>query len=135
MNSLSFKIMPLALSCHMFIAIFVYTSTQIYPLSIDESNDTLYDKGIIKRMCSKFGIIFFVGGICVFCFTIFRSVVERIIEMVWKWKFERYLESDKINFTEMKEKIAKNGLVTYDIWKNPKYKLVLNEVKRDINSM
>jgi len=130
LNDLSYKILPLAICCHMFVAIFVYTTIQIYPFSVDNGSGILDDKGITKRILSKFGLIFFIGIALILCLIILKPIIERIIHSLWKKS--KYTENRDIRFTAIKDRISKNSITTYDIRKNPRYSLILKEVKRDI---
>eukprot|EP00826_Nyctotherus_ovalis_P025857 TRINITY_DN2006_c0_g6_i1.p3 TRINITY_DN2006_c0_g6~~TRINITY_DN2006_c0_g6_i1.p3 ORF type:complete len:131 (+),score=21.81 TRINITY_DN2006_c0_g6_i1:936-1328(+) len=118
----------------MFAAVFVYTTVRIYPLSINDTSDIFSDKGVINRIFSKFGLIFSIGAILILCLAIFRPFIEKVINFLWKKSGrEKRVERRKIPFTAIKERMKKNSLVTYNIWKDPRYSHILNQAKRDIN--
>ena len=139
LNKEVFRIMPLGMCCHMICAIFVYTSNQIYPLSVDETiaadGITFYEGtnlSIFSRVFSRFGLPFFIGAIGICAYVILRPVVKSIWRKSCCYDYSKHKDEHETGFTALKENFKMNCIVTYDIWSNPEYLEVLQQVSHKI---
>ena len=135
LNSLAFRIMPLAVSLHFFFAIFVYTSKEIYPLATQDEDDVMSDfsVGIMDAIFSKFGIIFLIGALLMIAAVILESIIRSLICYLCKGYTSSKWENCKNmpnSFTDRKDWISVNNLVTYRIEANPNYAYIVEQGQR-----
>jgi len=128
MNKITFKVLPLAMACHLFFSIFVYTTSQIYSVG-DEDSDS-----ILNKMLSPFGITFLSGTVIVVAFVLLRPFVEKFILRVRGEKSRRWEYMEDTSFTDVKERLKKNYIVTYDIMENWEYSDAIELVNKKINT-
>jgi len=128
--------------CHMLCAIFVYTSDQIYPLSVQVNNTghgITFEGGqmtIYSRIISRFGIPFLTGAILILAYVVFKPLIKKLMNLHYEtgrnYKARGENGKDLIKFSDIKERMQRNCLVSYNIRENPEYADIIDIVQQKV---
>lgn len=135
---MAYRLLPLGAAIHMFFAIYVFTSRDIYPLAVKGEDYIFkdYTVGTFEAMVSKYGLIFLILTLVIIVSVILHVVLRRVFFYFFKGFTESKWESRKDvpnTFTDVKDWIRVNNLVTYRIEVNPEYSYIVEQGQRAIS--
>ena len=137
LNTLAFKLMPIPIILHMFFAIFTYTSGEIYPYATSDDGSSLFKSvSLLDAMFSKFGIVFLSFCIIMLCLMFLREIIYHALKRLFGGKLSFKWDSQKefaSTFTDVKDTLRYNHIVSYNIMANPEYAYAVEAIKSAIN--
>ena len=78
--------MPIGMILHAFFAIFTYTSSEIYPYSVDSNAKVTVNENnsvsVFDAIVSRFGLIFLAIGVITIALILLREVLQKILKRV-----------------------------------------------------
>lgn len=130
-NKLVVLLMPLAVVFHCIFAIFAYGSSEIFPIgySQEHQDSVVIPKSVsfFQRLSSKAGIANIIMIIFSFTCIFIAKNLKKMMEKFCKSNkiFHRTAEENAYTLESLIESGKIRGLMSYSIYKNPKYKEVI----------
>ncbi|OMJ91384.1 hypothetical protein SteCoe_6064 [Stentor coeruleus] len=129
LNTRIIYLLPFIVVFHCCFSAIVYGSSEIFPSSFkidDETGFVVPEKvGILERFAKNPGIAnIFILGLCLIVIAALRNFNKIFVRFSEYTKVSN-VNNDKKTFTELKEAGLLNGLSTYNIYENPKYKYLI----------
>jgi hypothetical protein len=130
--------LPIGAAIHMFFAIYVYTSREIYPLAVKEEDYIFRDYMVdtFEAMMSKYELIFLILSLSIIGCVILHIFIRRALFYFCKGftasKWENMKDVPN-TYTDVKDWIRVNNIVSYNILANPDYNYIIEQGQRAIS--